>query len=140
MYIGALARETGTTPKAIRHYEALGLLGPVARAGRYRVYRPADCARVVLIRQAQTLGLKLSELQPLLAHRSEPDWAGMHALITHKRHTLQQDILRLQALDRQLAQVGAQIHDCLSMSALNIHQAHCAIGSPTAPASTVETA
>ncbi len=36
MRIGELARRTGTTPKALRLYEAQGLLGRVARAGSYR--------------------------------------------------------------------------------------------------------
>src|SRR3989344_8204892 len=65
MRIGELAQRTGTTPKAIRLYEARGLLGTVARAGSYRHYGEADVARVLLIRQAQALGFRLSELDGL---------------------------------------------------------------------------
>ena len=32
MYIGEIARLAGTSPKALRHYEALGLLGDVRRS------------------------------------------------------------------------------------------------------------
>ena len=67
MYIGEIARLAGTSPKALRHYEALGLLGDVRRSGAYRVYTQQDLAQVKLIRQAQVLGFRLAELLPVLA-------------------------------------------------------------------------
>jgi MerR family copper efflux transcriptional regulator len=36
MYIGQLAKVTNSTPKAIRHYEKLGLLPEPLRQGSYR--------------------------------------------------------------------------------------------------------
>jgi DNA-binding transcriptional MerR regulator len=33
MYIGKVAELTGATPKAIRHYEAMGLIVPPQRVG-----------------------------------------------------------------------------------------------------------
>lgn len=44
MRIGEIARRTGASAKAIRLYEARGLLGAVARAGSYRQYGEADAA------------------------------------------------------------------------------------------------
>ena len=38
MYIGKAAQLSGTTIKAIRHYEAIGLMPAPARRGGYRVY------------------------------------------------------------------------------------------------------
>lgn len=67
MYIGEFARLAGTTPKAVRLYEQLGLLPEPRRRGKYRVYRAEDLEWVGFIRQAQQLGCKLSELVPLLA-------------------------------------------------------------------------
>lgn len=67
MYIGEFARLAGTTPKAIRLYEQMGLLPEPRRRGKYRVYRAEDLEWVGFIRQAQQLGCKLSELTPLLA-------------------------------------------------------------------------
>ncbi|MGY3953721.1 MerR family transcriptional regulator, partial [Aeromonas salmonicida] len=67
MYIGEFARLAGTTPKAIRLYEQMGLLPEPRRHGKYRVYRAEDLEWVGFIRQAQQLGCKLSELTPLLA-------------------------------------------------------------------------
>ena len=71
MRIGELARRTGTTPKALRLYEARGLLGTVARAGSYRQYGEQDVVQVQLIRQAQALGFRLSQLDGLNALRDD---------------------------------------------------------------------
>ncbi|WP_257981350.1 MerR family transcriptional regulator, partial [Aeromonas salmonicida] len=67
MYIGEFARLAGTTPKAIRLYEQMGLLPEPRRRGKYRVYRAEDLEWVQIIRQAQQFGCKLSELRSLLA-------------------------------------------------------------------------
>lgn len=53
MLIGELACTANTSPKAIRLYEELGLLGIIKRQGKYRVYTERDLERVQLIRQAQ---------------------------------------------------------------------------------------
>lgn len=45
MRMGEVAHRTGTTPKAIRLYEACGLLGTVVRARSYRQHGEADVAR-----------------------------------------------------------------------------------------------
>jgi MerR family copper efflux transcriptional regulator len=66
MYIGELAKLSGATPKAIRHYESLGLLAKVKRVGVYRVYSDIELGQVKLIKQSQILGFRLSELLPVL--------------------------------------------------------------------------
>jgi len=115
MYIGKLAQLTGASPKAIRHYEALGLLGPVARAGVYRVYAPQHARQVALIRQALALGLRLAELRPFLADRAsaEPDWLGLASQIERQRAGIAREQRRLRALDAQLAEVKGEILACL---------------------------
>ena len=86
MRIGELAQRTATTPKAIRLYEARGLLGRVARAGSYRHYGEADVARVLLIRQAQALGFRLAELDGLPHIDTAEGWQRMAELMsTNKR-------------------------------------------------------
>jgi DNA-binding transcriptional MerR regulator len=65
MYIGELASLTGTTPKAIRHYEKLGLLPVAKRKGNYRIYEPIDVQSVKMIRLAQSVGFSLAELYEL---------------------------------------------------------------------------
>ena len=65
MYIGQLAALTGATPKAIRHYEKLGLLPVAKRQGKYRVYENLDVQSVKMIRLAQSVGFSLAELYDL---------------------------------------------------------------------------
>lgn len=67
MYIGELASLTGATPKAIRHYEKLGLLPVAKRKGNYRIYEEIDVKSVKMIRLAQAVGFSLSELYELSA-------------------------------------------------------------------------
>ena len=113
MYIGEIARLAGTSPKALRHYEALGLLGDVRRSGAYRVYTQQDLAQVKLIRQAQALGFRLAELLPVLAG-DDTDWAALSRHIAAKRAQVQQDIARLRQLDAQLGEIDGEIHGCLA--------------------------
>lgn len=67
MYIGELASLTGATPKAIRHYEKLGLLPVAKRKGNYRIYEEIDVKSVKMIRLAQAVGFSLAELYDLSA-------------------------------------------------------------------------
>ena len=117
MYIGEIARLAGTSPKALRHYEALGLLGDVRRSGAYRVYTQQDLVQVKLIRQAQTLGFRLAELLPILAG-DETDWAALSQHIAAKRTQIQQEFARLRQLDAQLADIDTEIGDCLARQRL----------------------
>ena len=112
MRIGELARRTGTTPKAIRLYEARGLMGAVARAGSYRHYGEADVARVLLIRQAQALGFRLSELDGLPHIDTAAGWNRMAELVAGRRAAVAEELARLAALDARLALLEAELHTC----------------------------
>lgn len=63
--IGDLARELGTTARAIRFYESKGLLAP-ERVGSTRVYGRRERARLQLILRAKSLGLTLREIKRYL--------------------------------------------------------------------------
>lgn len=112
MRIGELARRTGTTPKALRLYEAQGLLGRVARAGSYRHYSEPDVAQVLLIRQALALGFRLSQLRGLHALDTPQGWAQIASLVAARRAAVAQELQRLQALAQELATLEAQLHAC----------------------------
>ncbi len=67
--IGELAELTGTTPRTIRYYEEIGLLGGGAERsqGKHRCYTQADVERVrEIIRLRDLLGLSLDQLSQLL--------------------------------------------------------------------------
>lgn len=123
MRIGELARKTGTTPKAVRLYEARGLLGTVARAGTYRQYGEDDVARVQLIRHAQALGFRLADLDGLPPVDTTAGWERMAQLIAQRRAAVAQDIVRLAALDAQLALLEAELHTCNTQAAAPAHGA-----------------
>jgi len=67
--IGELAELTGTTPRTIRYYEEIGLLGgaPEREQGKHRCYTDADVARVrEIVRLRDLLGLSLEQLSQLV--------------------------------------------------------------------------
>jgi DNA-binding transcriptional MerR regulator len=67
--IGEVAELTGTTPRTIRYYEEIGLLGGAGdRAqGKHRCYTEADVERVrEILRLRDLLGLSLEQLSQLL--------------------------------------------------------------------------
>jgi len=63
--ISELAREFDVTPRAIRFYEAEGLISP-RRDGTRRIYTPRDRTRLKLTLRGKRLGLSLSEIRELI--------------------------------------------------------------------------
>lgn len=112
MRIGELARLTGTTPKAIRLYEARGLMGAVTRQGSYRQYGEEDLARVQLIRKAQALGFRLAQLEGLAQLHTPQGWSRLAALLEARRAAVAKEMLHLQQLTRQLAELEAELNRC----------------------------
>jgi DNA-binding transcriptional MerR regulator len=71
--IGELAELTGTTPRTIRYWEELGLLGTSSarEEGKHRSYTAADVERVSeIVRLRNLLGLSLEQLSSLLEAES----------------------------------------------------------------------
>jgi MerR family redox-sensitive transcriptional activator SoxR len=63
--IGELARRTGVSASAIRHYESLGLLN-VWRSGTWRRYDAEAVEHLEVIRMARDLGFGIDEIRTLL--------------------------------------------------------------------------
>lgn len=115
MYIGEASKRTGVTIKAIRHYEAIGLLPSPSRSGQYRVYSEEDLVLIGLIRQARTLGFKLSELKPLREDNNVlPTWRHILTLIDEKQAKMSAEISRLQHQRERLRQYHQDIEHCLA--------------------------
>ncbi len=65
--VGAVARLTGVTVRALHHYDEIGLLKPRARtAAGYRQYSLADLERLHRILTYRELGFALPEIAELL--------------------------------------------------------------------------
>lgn len=67
MYIGELAKTAGVTRKAIRHYEAIGLLPAPGRRGRYRDYGAEYLHWIDMIRTLHAGGFTLAEMREIAA-------------------------------------------------------------------------
>jgi DNA-binding transcriptional MerR regulator len=64
--IADLAKEFGISTRAIRFYEAKGLIEP-ERVGGTRVFRRRDRARLILILRGKRLGFSLRDISEYLA-------------------------------------------------------------------------
>lgn len=116
MRIGDAAAAAGTTPRALRFYEANGLLPPPrrTRAGQ-RVYGAPEVARLRVIRELLGLGLTVADIRDcadrldLLEDDTLPPYGGPGACATptgvvqRRIAALDTEIARLTALRHQLA-------------------------------------
>ncbi|MEU6663111.1 MerR family transcriptional regulator [Streptomyces sp. NPDC046821] len=66
MQIGELAKVTGTTARALRHYEQAGLISSERAPNGYRIYDEAAVVRVRNIRYLLASGLTLDDVRVFL--------------------------------------------------------------------------
>lgn len=66
MRIGELARKAGTTTRALRYYESLGLLRARRNGNGYREYGEEDLRLLREIRTLQDFGFELEETRPFV--------------------------------------------------------------------------
>ena len=105
--IGELAKEFDVTPRAIRFYEAEGLLAP-QREGQRRIYTARDRTRLKLTLRGKRLGLTLSEIRELIdmyepGRDERPQLKRFLAVLEAHRASLQQ----------QRADIEAQLSEIL---------------------------
>ena len=108
--VGQLAARTGVRADTVRYYEREGLLPiPQRTEGEHRRYGPADVDRLLFIRGAQRLGLRLAEIRELLTVRDTGACACEPAENLLRRHVAEIDteITRLTALRVQLLRMLA---------------------------------
>jgi DNA-binding transcriptional MerR regulator len=113
MFIGKLAQLSGATPKAIRLYEAMGLIPVPVRQGKYRVYSGKDVALVHMIRRAQAVGFNLAELKELVELKVNTDQfpiALANQLIASKLEKLRSDMGKIASLERQLLELHEELN------------------------------
>jgi MerR family mercuric resistance operon transcriptional regulator len=71
MRIGQISKDTGISIDAIRFYERNGLLAaPTRSQGGFRIYSSGDVSTLRFIRNLQTLGFLLNEIQEFLSLRT----------------------------------------------------------------------
>ncbi len=107
MLIGELAARAGVTPKAVRYYERLGFIKAARKPSGYRDFDERSLDVVQTIRSAQRLGVKLSEMDEIIAlirDRQRP-CASVRTVITAKRREVAERIAALREFDTFLARL-----------------------------------
>ena len=113
MNIGEAAKASGISTKMLRHYEAIGLIAPVARsAAGYRLYGPVDLQRLQFVRRARALGFSLARIGELLALWQDDgrQSADVKRLALQHVRELDADIAKLQAIREQLQALATHCH------------------------------
>ncbi|MEU5115646.1 MerR family transcriptional regulator [Streptomyces longwoodensis] len=98
MRIGELAKATGTTARALRHYEQAGLISSERTSNGYRAYDERAVVRVGNIRCLLAAGLTLDDVRVFL-----PCLDGDVAAAPPSDKGLQVALERLAVLDRRIA-------------------------------------
>ena len=105
--IGEIAERAGVSVETLRYYEKLRLLNAPARTpGGYRVYSDAVVHQVKFIKQAQSLGLTLDDIQQLAAGRLRashaPSCQKVRDLLTRRIEDIDARIKELREFRRTL--------------------------------------
>ena len=103
--VGQLAERAGVRADTIRYYERVSLLPEPSRTdGDHRRYGPADLDRMLFIRGAQRLGLRLAEIRELLVVRETGVCPCGQAEVLLREHVaeIDREIARLASLRAEL--------------------------------------
>lgn len=104
--IGAIARRSGLSAKALRLYEARGLLAPCAHTpSGYRLYGPAALQRLARIVLLKRLGFTLAQIARLLARDEQAASALLLERIALLEREVRERMHTLQALRAVQARV-----------------------------------
>jgi DNA-binding transcriptional MerR regulator len=104
--IGELAQELQVTTRAIRFYEAKGLVAPVRR-GVHRSFSRRDRARLKLILRGKNLGFTLEEVaQYLKLYDADPSHiAQTQMLLAHVERAIEDLQVKRADIDRTLKEL-----------------------------------
>jgi MerR family copper efflux transcriptional regulator len=119
MTVGDLARRTGVSIKAIRRYEAAGLIYSAGRSeSNYRLFDESAlwCAQVIVT--LRSLGLTVKEIEELvgiyLARPEAPIGSHVARLLDRAEERIGARIAELEATRRRIAKYRAEHADALA--------------------------
>ena len=112
MYIKEASELSGATQRAIRLYESLGLLN-VSRVGKYRVYTEVNINLIKVIKEAQSLGIKLSEIVSLNDGGKDFNWVLVRDFLIEKEQEVECQIQQLEIQSDKIQQYRQSIDLCL---------------------------
>ena len=96
--ITQLCRQSGATPRALRHYESKGLLSP-RRHNQVRVYSHREKARLQLIQSGRRAGFTLNEIRELF---ETYDRAGRDAQLVQALPLLKERLAALELKRKEI--------------------------------------
>lgn len=106
--IGELARRSDVNVQTVRYYERRGLLpDPREGVGGYREYGDADVDRLRFVKEAQSLGFTLEEIEELVSLRSRGTAREVRERAREKLDGIREKIAALRALERNLVRLIA---------------------------------
>ncbi|NHZ81542.1 MerR family transcriptional regulator [Massilia sp. CCM 8695] len=104
--IGQLARRSGLSVRALRHYDDIALLAPSVRSDKgYRLYDGADVARLYRIQALRRLDLPLTQIQAMLADGG----ASLPQVVEQQIASLERQIAQASALHGHLRDLQSQL-------------------------------
>jgi DNA-binding transcriptional MerR regulator len=136
MRIGEVAELTGVTPRTIRYWEELGLLGPASEReqGKHRLYDSSDVERIQeIVRLKGLLGLSLEQLAQMIetdATRAEirreyldtEDPGRRRELLLRARPLIEQQLELVRERHAQLVSLKRELADKLELVDVRLAQ------------------
>ena len=137
--VSEVAARTGFSPSALRYYDELGLVRPVARSDAgYRYYDDRSVELLRFISRAKRLGLNLSDISNLVALWKDDECAPVQSrlaeLVAAKLRDTQQAVRELTGFAAQLSGLSDRLNEqaragaCDDLCACNVD---ADIASPT---------
>jgi MerR family transcriptional regulator, copper efflux regulator len=105
LFIGDVAKHSGASRKALRLYEAAGIMAPPRRTeAGYRVYGADDLDLLAFIRQAQRLGFTLEEIKEivLIQRSGRLPCRHVHHVVLRKRADMDRRLADIREMRKRL--------------------------------------
>lgn len=126
MTIGQVSRRSGVTPRAIRHYEQLGLIRPPFRSeSNYRFFDSESVSRLRFIAKCRSLGFSTAEIADLLSVTDDPNHtcAQVEEITTRHLELIDAKLQSLTEMRETLAEglaqcSGRDVPDCAVLDLL----------------------
>jgi DNA-binding transcriptional MerR regulator len=121
MRISDVADQTGIPISTIRYYEKRAIIPKPNRIGRDRSFTHQDVKAIQFVRDAQLLGLSLSEISDLL----QSSWKNreMAKIAAGHRQTIRERIAALKRIDKILSSL--EMCHCESFAECNMNAPQC---------------
>jgi DNA-binding transcriptional MerR regulator len=117
--ISKLADRAGVTPDTLRYYERFGLIAAPSRsASGYRMYDDEVLGRLLFIRNAQHMGLRLADVRELLEimDRGACPCGHTAGVVERRLSEVDAELSRLRAMRRELVALGERNRACAESS------------------------